>query len=545
MMSFQKSAVSALVGKRGASALWGRYVKARIPSSFSLFTVRPAAVAASTTYSENGDSSCAASSMAMAAVSAAAASIVAYGTHDSNASRTTSMESAVNKRWTPSEVATENFDEMVTEHPSGLPVFSADQVAEKNGDDDAPIWVTYGGHVYDITEFIKNHPGGSALIMQAAGSALEPYWHIYRQHFASDLPTRMLEHMLIGVLHPEDQEKIDEQMEVIYETDKDPFEDEPLRHKELKVHSDQPMNAEVPEHLLTRSYLTPSSIFFKRHHHPVPYLTHEQIENYKLEIDLSAYGKGQHRISLKDLKNMPKVEVVATLQCSGNRRSGFNVFERTSGTTWGQGAISTAKWGGVRLSDLLKNAGMGDAIEAEQKGGMEHVRMYAQDGVMASIGIEKAMNPYGDVIVAYEMNGEELPRDHGFPLRLIVPGYAGIRNVKWLKKIELSTEEAEGPWQRGLNYKVLPPSVHDANEVNLDEIPSVNELSVSSGITTVEPVQGTSSDLPPGENVMMKVRGWSFSGGGRNVVRVDVTGDRAKTWKSAELLDGAAQRYGR
>lgn len=293
------------------------------------------------------------------------------------------------------------------------------------------------------------------------------------------------------------------------------------------------------------NYLTPSSIFFKRHHHPVPYLLADQIKNYKLEIDLTEYGKGKHRVSLEDLKAMPKTEVTATLQCSGNRRSGFNVFERTSGTTWGQGAISTAKWGGVRLSELLQNAGMGDAIEAETKGGMNHVRSYSVDGVMTSIGIEKAMNPYGDVIVAYEMNDEELPRDHGYPLRLIVPGYAGVRNVKWLKKIELSAEEAEGPWQRGLNYKVLPPSVHDASEVNLDEIPSVNELSVSSGITTVEPASGVASGIGPGDTVDMHVKGWAFSGGGRNIVRVDITGDRAKSWKSAELQDGCAQPYGR
>jgi sulfite oxidase len=460
----------------------------------------------------------------------------------------TSSSTSCEKRhhWTPSEVATEDFDQMANGHSeSKLPVITADQVAENNGEDDKPVWMSYGGHVYDVTDFIKNHPGGSEKILMAAGSALEPYWHIYRQHFASDLPTRLLEHMLIGTLAEADQEKIDEQMEVIYETDKDPFELEPLRNKQLKVHSDQPMNAEVPEQLLTLNYLTPSPIFFKRHHHPVPYLTPDQVENYKLEIDLSAYGKDKLKLSMDDLKAMDKVEVVATLQCSGNRRSGFNVFERTSGTTWGQGAISTAKWGGVRLSDLLKNAGIGDPIEAQEKGNMEHVRFYAVDGVMASIGIEKAMNPYGDVIVAYEMNDEELPRDHGFPLRLIVPGYAGIRNVKWLKKIELSKEEAEGPWQRGLNYKVLPPNVHDANEVNLEEIPSVNELSVSSGITTVEPVPGSGSNLPPGESVMMKVRGWAFSGGGRNVVRVDVTGDKAKSWSSANLLDGSKQKYGR
>ncbi|KAG7373502.1 oxidoreductase [Nitzschia inconspicua] len=498
------------------------------------------------THSNNDNkSSHALSGVAAAMVVAMAASFSM--THDSFTAADAS-KTAINRRWTPTEVAREDFDEMVSEHESTqskLPVFTSDQVAENNGDDGKPIWVSYGGFCYDITEFVQNHPGGSEKILMAAGSALEPYWHIYRQHFASDLPTRLLEHMMIGTLDPADQQKIDEQMDVIYETEKDPFEDEPVRHAQLKVHGDQPLNAETPEHLLTLHYLTPSSIFFKRHHHPVPYLLEDQIENYKLEIDLSAYGKGKQRISLDDLKAMPKTEVVATLQCSGNRRSGFNVFERTSGTTWGQGAVSTAKWGGVRLSELLQNAGIGDPIEAQNKGGMQHVRMYAVDGVMASIGIEKAMNPYGDVIVAYEMNGEELPRDHGYPLRLIVPGYAGIRNVKWLKKIELSSEEAEGPWQRGLNYKVLPPSVHDASEVDLDEIPSVNELSVSSGITSVEPAEGVKSDMGPGDTVEMKVKGWAFSGGGRNIVRVDITGDRAKTWKSATLLDGSTQPYGR
>lgn len=484
---------------------------------------------------------------ALATALVAAAGGLAVVAHADASSTATSAEAEARHHWTPSEVAKEDFDDVVQDHGAGkkLPVYTLDQVADNNGDDGKPVWMSYAGHVYDVTDFISNHPGGAEKILMAAGSSLEPFWHIYRQHFASDLPTRLMEHMLVGTLHPDDQEKVDEQMEVVYETDKDPFEDEPVRHLQLKVHSDQPMNAEVPEHLLTLNYLTPSPIFFMRHHHPVPYLSQDQIRSYKLEIDLSAYGKGKMKLSLDDLKAMPKVEIVATLQCSGNRRSGFNVFERTSGTTWGQGAVSTAKWGGVRLSDLLKNAGMGDPIEAQEKGDMNYVRFYAVDGMSVSIGIEKAMSPYGDVLVCYEMNDEELPRDHGYPLRLIVPGYSGIRNVKWLKKIELHTEEAEGPWQRGLNYKVLPPNVHDANGVDLDKLPSVNELSVSSGITAVEPIEGVGANPPPGEKIMMKVSGWAFSGGGRNVVRVDVTGDRANTWTSAELGDGAHQRYGR
>jgi sulfite oxidase len=227
-----------------------------------------------------------------------------------------------------------------------------------------------------------------------------------------------MEHMVIGRLSEEDQELIDEQMEVLYETSEDPFAHEPVRHKALRIHSEQSMNAETPAHLLTKEFLTPNSLFYIRHHHPVPFLTAEQIQTYKLQVDLTAYGGKEVEFSLDDLKKMPQSTIITTMQCSGNRRSGMNKYKRTSGTGWGQGAISTAKWTGVRLSDLLAAAGLEDAIEAQEERGMEHVRFYALDGLMASIDIEKACSPYGDVIIAYEMNGEILPRDHGYPLRV-------------------------------------------------------------------------------------------------------------------------------
>jgi sulfite oxidase len=360
--------------------------------------------------------------------------------------------------------------------------------------------------------------------------SIEPFWHVYRQHFASDLPMRLMEKMVIGELAEEDQEMVDQKMEVLTETALDPYALEPTttRHEALMVHSEQPMNAEVPEHLLTKNFLTSPNLFYIRHHHPVPYLTAEETNNFELEIDLGAYGK--KKISIQDLKKMPKVEVTATLQCAGNRRGGYNDFARTSGTSWGQGAISNAKWGGVRLRDLIKHAGIQDEVDAQENGEMEHVRFHSMDGMMASIGIEKAMNPYGDVILCYEMNGEPLPRDHGYPLRVIVP--------------ELSQEEAEGPWQRGLNYKVLPPGVMDANTVDLSKIPSMTELSVQSGITSVVPE--TSVTAPkPGETILVKASGWAYSGGGRNIVRVDVTGDGATSWKAATLQNGSDQRQGR
>ena len=217
---------------------------------------------------------------------------------------------------------------------------------------------------------------------------------------------------------------------------------------------------------------------------------------------------------------------------------------RTSGTSWGQGAVSNANWGGAKLTDVLKLAGLDDPIEAQEKQGMEHVRFYALDEMTASIGIEKAMNPYGDVIICYEMNDEPLSRDHGFPLRAIIPGYAAVRNVKWLKKLQLSKEEAEGPWQRGLNYKILPPSMTDAKSVDLDRAPSMTEASLFSGISSMDRSE-PEVFVTPGDTVMMKASEWAWAGGGRNIVRVDLSGDEGKTWTTATLTDGANQRFGR
>jgi sulfite oxidase len=146
------------------------------------------------------------------------------------------------------------------------------------------------------------------------------------------LPLRLLEHMAVGRLRASDQDDIDAQMAVLEETD--PYAREPHRHPSLKIHSDTPMNAEVPAHLLTQSYLTPNDLFYIRHHHPVPYLTASQLASYRLAVDI---GNGNLQYyTLHDLQSkFPRRMVTVTLQCSGNRRGGYNAFQRTSGTPWG------------------------------------------------------------------------------------------------------------------------------------------------------------------------------------------------------------------
>lgn len=475
----------------------------------------------------------------------------------------------------------EDFDE-------SLPVYTSDQVAMHDGKQSDTVWMSYGGYVYDVTDFIANHPGGQEKILLAAGGAIEEYWHLYRQHFASDLPLRLMEKMIIGKLDPDDQDKIDAEMDKLMEADGDPYENDPDRHPLLIVHSDTPMNAEVPVDIMTREYITPSNLFYIRNHHPVPSLSEDEVKDFRLTIDLSALSSDTKvpgtksnnmiaKLSLEQIKALPKVEVVSTLQCSGNRRSGFNDLRQTSGTNWGQGAISTAKWGGVRLVDLLQFAAHSVAVESssdkekevsqnksdesllktlqhlqtilEKQTNLQHLRMESLDGMHASIPIIKALSPFGDVILAYEMNGMPLTRDHGYPLRLIVPGYAAVRNVKWISKLALNAEESEGPWQRGLNYKILPPAAMDATGVDLDRMPGLTEEPVISGITNLEKMPNSTKqdrhNLSPGDTVMVSASGWAWAGGGRNIVRVDVTGDDGKSWETAKITQGGNQPFGR
>mmetsp|Transcript_8984 Transcript_8984/g.19105 ORF Transcript_8984/g.19105 Transcript_8984/m.19105 type:complete len:670 (+) Transcript_8984:264-2273(+) len=542
---------------------------------------------------------------AAAAASIAAASGIASSQSVFDSDNQRSSVCQCDAGLTPSSVPTLDEDEEIDDDK--LPIIRMSEVERNNGqqegnDGEKSTWMSYGGYVYDVTDFIANHPGGSEKIMLAAGGPIEPHWHLYRQHFASDLPQRLMEKMVIGKLHEDDQDAIDTLMDKITNPASggsgDPYEHEPLRHPSLKVHSDTPMNAEVPSHILNQEYITPVELFYIRHHHPVPLLSDEDVEKFRLEVDLSLLSNDQSspvkdstaRLTLDQIKSLPKVEVTTTLQCSGNRRSGFNDLRRTSGTPWGQGAISTAKWGGARLVDVLALAaeelsaeeGSGDkkskkATKKKKKASkgkgsepliqtlqqlqtllqdhpkFQHLRFESLDGMMASIDVVKALNPFGDVIIAYEMNGVDLPRDHGFPLRVIVPGYAAVRNVKWLSKLELAEEEAEGAWQRGLNYKVLPPAVVDAKQVNLDVMPGLGEVSVFSGITDVTNVRlslekGEVEDkvrLKPGQTVMVKASGWAWAGGGRNIVRVDVSGNNGETWETSTMTKGSEQPHGR
>lgn len=408
----------------------------------------------------------------------------------------------------------------------GLPEFSLEEVS-KHKTPETGIWVTYGDAVYDITEFAERHPGGSEKLMLAAGGALEPYWEVFAVH-KSDEVYSILEEWRIGNITPNDRGKSKQTGKK-----EGPYVNDPVRSPVLKVNTQEPFNAETPTVLLANSFLTPNDLFFVRNHLPVP-----QVDPEEYVLEVSGDGLETVRLTLDDLRsNFKQYTVPATIQCAGNRRSDLSKVKPVKGLLWTGGAIGNAEWKGVRLRDVLLYAGVKDS---EEYAPLRHIHLEGLDNnpltgerYGASIPIDKAMHMRGDCILAYEMNGAELPRDHGYPLRAVIPGTVGARNVKWLTKIVASKDEYGGFWMQR-DYKGFSPSV-DWDTVDFSTSPAIQELPVQSLITS-----------PPDGAMMadeeVRVSGIAWSGGGRGVVRVDVSCDGGKTWKTAELAEGTNQR---
>lgn len=149
------------------------------------------------------------------------------------------------------------------------------------------------------------------------------------------------------------------------------------------------------------------------------------------------------------------------------------------------------------------------------------------------------MNDRGDVLLAYKMNGQELNRDHGYPIRVIVPGVVGARNVKWLGRIVISKEESNSHWQQN-DYKGFSPST-DWDTVDFSKSPAIQNMPVTSAICS--PKNGDSVKVD--KDGMVTVKGYAWSGGGNRIVRVDITADGGKTWQCADLTHQAKSPSGR
>ena len=406
------------------------------------------------------------------------------------------------------------------------------------------IWVVHDGNVYDVTAFIAEHPGGSAKIMLAAGGSVEPFWKVYKQHDAPAVRTKLAS-MRIGALAKADASSLSA---ALAKDTSDPYCNEPTRHPALRVTKEQPFNAETPVELIADNWITPNELWYCRHHHPVPVVDPATFElvvtvdeplRPALAFERGAKAASELRLSLDDIKTrFPKRLVTTTLQCAGNRRGELSEHGKTSGLQWTAGTLSTATFGGVYLRDLLAE-GLTISEQTARRIGVEHVQFRGIDAPYdASVPVHKALSAEGDVLLAYEMNGEELPREHGYPLRIIIPGVVGARNVKWVDRIVISNEVAHSAWQRNVQYRGYSPNVKNFKGVEPTIAAAVYELPVQSAIC--EPASGTKVYEEDGE-AEVEVKGYAYSGGGRGITRVDVSADGGKTWTTATLGKGSHQ----
>jgi sulfite oxidase len=281
--------------------------------------------------------------------------------------------------------------------------------------------------------------------------------------------------------------------------------------------STAPLNVGPPEELLIQNYVTPEAHFFVRNHGNVP---HVDATSFRLTIDGCVRRKLQP--SLADLRTrFAKKTVPATIACAGLRRKELLEVKPIPGEIpWGAEAIGNAEWGGVPLREILYAAGLkDDALHASFLGLDEVERGETTIGFGGSIPIAKALCP--EVLLAYEMNGEPLTAEHGFPLRVVVPGYIGARSVKWVAGITLQDRPSDNYFQAEA-YR-LAPTNGDASEPVM-----LGEQFTNAVIST--PANGET--LASGK---VEVRGFALSGGDRRIERVEISADGGSTWIAAAL----------
>jgi DMSO/TMAO reductase YedYZ molybdopterin-dependent catalytic subunit len=273
--------------------------------------------------------------------------------------------------------------------------------------------------------------------------------------------------------------------------------------------------------------MTPNDLFYVRWHW----------SNIPSRIDAEAFRLNVHghintslSLSLRDLLAMPAVDLVAVNQCSGNSRGFFQ--PRVPGGQWANGSMGNARWTGVRLKDVLDRAGVkSDAVQVRFNGLDEQVLPDGPD-FMKSLAIDHARD--GEVMIAYAMNGEQLPLLNGFPLRLVVPGWYATYWVKMLNDIEVLDRPDENFWTtKAYLIPDTPGATMTPGETGIKMVP-INRMVPRSFVTNL----ASGARVPAG--APMEVRGLAF-GGATGVKNVDVSLDRGATWHNTSLGEDAGK----
>jgi len=289
----------------------------------------------------------------------------------------------------------------------------------------------------------------------------------------------------------------------------------------LIVRSTLPLDAETPVEVFEH-FLTPNRLFFVRSHFGPPAVG--LAAPWRLEVD----GMVDRPLSLglDDLAGLDRVTLPAVLQCSGNGRAFYS--PTIPGVGWARGAVGNAEWSGVRLADVLTRAGLKPDVAHVQLHGADAPPNPKTPAFFRSIPLARALD--AGTILATSMNGEPLPRLHGGPIRLVVPGWAGNHWIKWLRKVTLARDEAPGFYMQ-TGYKMpkvpTPPGV-DPKPADLVPVTTLNVKSL-----IARPLDGAT--LPAGK---VEVKGVAWTGDGI-VTKVEVLTGPEASWAPATLLGDA------
>jgi DMSO/TMAO reductase YedYZ molybdopterin-dependent catalytic subunit len=295
------------------------------------------------------------------------------------------------------------------------------------------------------------------------------------------------------------------------------------KHKEMMLLNDRPLNIESPAHLLDDE-ITPAEKMFVRNNGNLPEIT--DASKWTLEI-AGESAKSKKVFTLNDLKTKFKSYTYQLqLECGGNGRAGFS--PQTAGNQWQEGAISCAEWTGVRLRDVLEVVGIkSDAVYIGFFGTDVHLSGDPNKATISrGVPIKKALED--ETIIAWAMNGKDIPFLHGYPLRLVIGGWPASVSGKWLSKIVVRNKVHDGEKMSGHSYRVPKYPIEPGAKVDDKDLVIMESMPVKSLITYPK----TGAILTNTQTVRLRGHAWA---GDLEVKEMNISIDFGATWLICEL----------
>jgi len=297
------------------------------------------------------------------------------------------------------------------------------------------------------------------------------------------------------------------------------------KHKQMLHLLEFPYNGEPPKSLTTAKVITPNSLHYVRNHGGIP-----DIEKEKWDLQIDGLVNNPKTLTLKDLQNeaiFPRIKKTVTIQCSGTRRMEQIALYAGEGdeminAPWAEGAIGTAEYVGISLKKVIKHCGgMADGGKhLELSGADSYFKHNELMNYLVSVPWSKVKA--NEVLLVWEMNGEPLPKIHGYPVRVLVLGYIGARSVKWLYRITGLSKPSRAPVQ-SKEYLYFNQQIGKHNQLPTDGI-QIQEMPVSSALMSPWNKQVVI------HNGAIHCKGWAYSGGGRWPERVELSADGGFSW---------------